>query len=57
MLLRLVEQGRTGTKAGAGFFTYSAEERDQLLLARDRAYAALGALLAELRPEGGELQE
>ncbi len=56
-LSRLVEQGRTGTKAGAGFFTYSSPERDQLLLARDRAYAALGALLAQLRPDDSELQE
>src|ERR671919_1925955 len=46
----LVEQGRTGTKSGAGFLEYSDEEREQLLLERDRRYAALGALLEDLPP-------
>ncbi len=53
---RLVDQGRSGTKAGIGVFTYTAKERDQLLLARDRAYAALGARLAELRVDDDGLQ-
>jgi len=46
----LVAQGRLGTKTGAGFFTYTPEERDQLLLERDRRYAALNELLARLPP-------
>jgi 3-hydroxybutyryl-CoA dehydrogenase len=49
-LRKLVEQGRTGTKSGAGFHTYSDEERKQLLLERDRRYAALSELLSELPP-------
>src|ERR671910_2599628 len=39
----LVEEGRTGTKSGAGFLHYTDEER--LLLERDRRYAALNELL------------
>ena len=46
----LVAEGRTGTKAGAGFFTYTPQERDALLIARDRRYAALTDLLARLPP-------
>ena len=46
----LVEQGRKGTKSGAGFYTYSAEERSRLLLERDRRYAALNELLERLPP-------
>jgi 3-hydroxybutyryl-CoA dehydrogenase len=49
-LRELVEQGRTGTKSGAGFRTYSDEERDRLLLERDRRYAALNELLERLPP-------
>ena len=49
-LQELVEQGRTGTKSGAGFLTYSDEERDRLLLERDRRYAALNELLERLPP-------
>jgi 3-hydroxyacyl-CoA dehydrogenase len=48
----LVEQGRKGTKSGAGFYTYSDEERDRLLLERDRRYAALNELLERLPPLG-----
>ncbi len=44
-----VEEGRLGTKSGAGFGTYS-DERQSLLLERDRRYAAMGALLADLPP-------
>lgn len=47
-LRKLVEQGRTGTKSGAGFFTYSDEERNRLLLERDHRYAALSRLLSDL---------
>lgn len=50
VLRKLVEQGRTGTKSGAGFLEYTEEERDRLLLERDRRYAALGGLLDELPP-------
>jgi hypothetical protein len=33
---------------GTGFFSYTAEEREQLLIARDRYYAALSALMEQL---------
>ena len=46
-LVELVEAGRVGAKAGAGFEDYNDEERDRLLLERDRRYAALARLLAE----------
>ncbi len=49
-LRELVEQGRTGTKSGAGFLEYSDEERERLLLERDRRYAALNELLERLPP-------
>jgi 3-hydroxybutyryl-CoA dehydrogenase len=49
-LRELVEQERTGTKSGAGFLDYSDEERDRLLLERDRRYAALNELLERLPP-------
>jgi 3-hydroxybutyryl-CoA dehydrogenase len=55
MLLDLVEEGRTGTKSGAGFLDYTDEERERLLLERDRRYAALLELLERLPPvEAGE---
>ncbi len=44
----LVGEGRLGTKTGEGFAAYSDEERDSLLLERDRRYAALAKLLDEL---------
>jgi 3-hydroxybutyryl-CoA dehydrogenase len=50
VLRELVERGRTGTKSGAGFLEYSDEERERLLLERDRRYAALGELLERLPP-------
>jgi 3-hydroxybutyryl-CoA dehydrogenase len=58
-LRELVEQGRMGTKSGAGFLEYSDEERERLLLERDRRYAALNELLERLPPveagqDGGE---
>jgi 3-hydroxybutyryl-CoA dehydrogenase len=49
-LRKLVEEGRTGTKSGAGFLEYTDEERERLLLERDRRYAALNELLADLPP-------
>ena len=52
VLARLVEEGRKGTKSGAGFLEYSDEERDRLLLERDRRYAALNELLERLPPFG-----
>ena len=45
-----VEAGRIGTKSGSGFLTYSDEEREHLLLERDRRYAALNELLETLPP-------
>jgi 3-hydroxybutyryl-CoA dehydrogenase len=50
VLRELVDQGRTGTKSGAGFLEYSDEERERLLLERDRRYAALNELLERLPP-------
>ena len=52
MLLDLVEEGRTGTKGGAGFLEYSEEQRERLLLERDHRYAALLELLERLPPVG-----
>ena len=49
-LRELVERGRTGTKSGAGFLEYSDEERERLLLERDRRYWALNELLERLPP-------
>jgi len=43
-----VEQGQYGTKTGAGFFSYTPEQRAQLLIERDRRYAALSELLANM---------
>ena len=57
-LRELVEQGRTGTKSGAGFLAYSDEERGRLLTERDRRYAALNELLDRLPPvEAGTREE
>jgi 3-hydroxybutyryl-CoA dehydrogenase len=55
----LVAQGRTGTKSGVGFLEYSDEERERLLLERDRRYAALNELLEGLPPveAGREAEE
>jgi 3-hydroxybutyryl-CoA dehydrogenase len=47
-LRELVDAGRVGAKAGAGFDEYTEEEHDRLLLERDRRYAALAKLLDEL---------
>jgi len=44
-----VDQGHYGTKTGTGFFSYTAEEREQLLITRDRYYAALSALMEQLQ--------
>jgi 3-hydroxybutyryl-CoA dehydrogenase len=49
-LRKLVDEGRTGTKSGAGFLHYTEEERERLLIERDRRYAALNALLTDLPP-------
>src|SRR5215210_4516964 len=46
----LVHQERTGNKSGAGFVEYTDEERERLLLERDRRYAALNELLKDLPP-------
>jgi len=43
-----VDAGRLGTKTGAGFADYAPDARDRLLTERDRRYAALARLLAEL---------
>ncbi len=41
----IVAEGRLGTKALAGFYEYSEDERAALLIERDRRYAALSRLL------------
>ena len=46
-LRELVDAGKFGTKSGEGFREYTDEEREALLLERDRRYAALAKLLAE----------
>lgn len=43
-----VEAGEYGTKTGAGFFSYTAEQRERLLIERDRRYAMLNELLEQL---------
>jgi 3-hydroxybutyryl-CoA dehydrogenase len=43
-----VEAGEYGTKTGAGFFSYTAEQREQLLIERDRRYAMLNELMERL---------
>lgn len=50
LLTRLVEEGRLGTKSGAGFFERSPESTAELIRYRDRAYAAMSRLLEELGP-------
>ena len=52
----IVAEGRLGTKALAGFYKYSEEERDALLIERDKRYAALSRLLDEF-PEAADDQE
>jgi 3-hydroxybutyryl-CoA dehydrogenase len=56
-LRKLVEDGRTGTKSGAGFLDYTEEERDRLLTERDRRYAALNELLERLPPVSAGSEE
>lgn len=46
-LSRIVAEGRQGTKSLSGFYDYSEEERDALLIERDKRYAALSRLLDE----------
>ena len=53
----LVARGRTGTKSGAGFLEYTEEDRDRLLLERDRRYAALNELLERLPPVSAGAEE
>ena len=57
----VVDGGRRGVKSLAGFYQYSEDERDSMLLERDRRYAALSRLLDELPPQnfmaGGETDE
>jgi 3-hydroxybutyryl-CoA dehydrogenase len=43
-----VEAGEYGTKTGAGFFSYTAEQRERLLIERDRRYALLSELLEQV---------
>lgn len=50
VLEAIVAEGRHGTKSGKGFYTYSDEERNNLLIERDRRYAALNDLLKQHPP-------
>lgn len=50
LLRSVVGDGRHGVKRLAGFYEYSEDERDKMLLERDRRYAALNRLLGELPP-------
>lgn len=58
LLREQLAQGRVGTKGGAGFADYTAEERERLHLDRDRQYAALAALLqaSSSPPPAGDTQ-
>jgi 3-hydroxybutyryl-CoA dehydrogenase len=56
-LRELVREGRTGTAAGAGFYTYDEETRDALLVERDRRYAALRELTERLPPQDFEPEQ
>lgn len=50
MLTDLVEAGRLGTKSGGGFTDLDADQTDELIAYRNRAYAKLSQLLVELGP-------
>lgn len=50
VLRERVESGALGVKAGRGFLSTPPERIDELTAYRDRAYAAMSALLAELGP-------
>jgi 3-hydroxybutyryl-CoA dehydrogenase len=50
-LRRLVAAGRTGTSAGAGFYSYGDGEPESILRERDERYAALAELLERLPPQ------
>ena len=50
-LTDMVDRGRLGTKAGAGFHDYDREDVDELVSRRDRLYAALVELLRGQRHE------
>lgn len=56
-LCKLVEQGCMGAKSGAGFLSYTKEERRELLVERDRRYAALNELLDRLPPVEADVNE
>jgi 3-hydroxybutyryl-CoA dehydrogenase len=50
MLRELVREGRLGTASGAGFYDYEPGAAEQLLVERDRRYAALNGLLRSEPP-------
>ncbi|KQU50508.1 3-hydroxyacyl-CoA dehydrogenase [Rhodococcus sp. Leaf278] len=53
LLTSLVEQGRIGIKSGAGILDEIGDGKDALLAYRDKAYAQLAQLRAELGPAPG----
>lgn len=56
-LEKIIADGRFGTKAGKGYYNYTDEERDALLLERDRRYAALNQLLQDFPQSSNENED
>jgi 3-hydroxybutyryl-CoA dehydrogenase len=48
-LKRFVAEGHLGLKSGSGFKEYSAEETEELILNRNRAYSGLARFIQELK--------
>ena len=54
MLREIVAEGRLGSKTLTGFYDYDEKQRDEMLLQRDRRYAALNELLNQMRSQISE---
>ena len=57
ILKETVEAGKHGTKNLAGFYQYSEAEREELLIERDKRYAALNRLLSEFPSQANTRRE